>query len=180
MANLRSQAIICLLSVSSALAMCSVYAGNAIASSETCESAIQNVTGDMRDRLGAEVTEVMVRPAEYPFSPFPNAKDEVLIVLYRAIRNSDSPLPSDHLASPDRLTHISENIMNSPSLLTEYSTQIIQGCDPVARVTFGLRNSGYLRSFSYRPDKTVAPDTCLDPVRGENRDVAWGQSVCVD
>ncbi len=146
-----------------------------------CEGAIGEVTEDITTRLGGRVERAEMRTAEGPPSPFSNAKEEILIVLYRASSNSTSPLPSENIASPDRQTHISESIMNSPSLLTEYSLSIIKGCESVARATFGLNKSGYLRSFSYHDDNTVRPDKCIDPTPGEyNPSLEWGSTYCVD
>lgn len=146
-----------------------------------CEGAIGGVTEDIATRLGGRVERAEIRTAEGPPSPFSNAKDEVLIVLYRASSNSASPLPSENIAAPNSQTHISESIMNSPSLLTEYSLRIIKGCESVSRATFGLNESGYLRSFSYHDNNTVRPDTCIDPTPGEyNPPLEWGSTYCVD
>lgn len=170
-----------LIAASWGLITCTLQVQPAAAIDAKCQDSISRVTTDLVDRVRARIEKLEIRTAEAPSSPYSNARDELLVVLYRATSNSNSSLPSDNIAAPDSLTRTSENVMNSPSLLTEYSTKIIKDCESVARVTFGLNYSGYMRSFSYREGNTVSPDSCISPIRGEySPPASWGQSYCVD
>lgn len=72
-----------------------------------------------------------------------------------------------------------ESVMRSPVLLTELSANIIQSCDSVGMVTFGLANSGYVITFGLFPNGEVEPFRCVDrPDRRNIPRLRWGTYDC--
>lgn len=71
-----------------------------------------------------------------------------------------------------------DDIMASLKLQKYIAVKVINACQPVARVSFGLANSDWINSFSYRGEGIgVIKDTCIEP--GSAPKAKWGEEYCL-
>ena len=73
-----------------------------------------------------------------------------------------------------------ESIMSSPVLLNTFATQIINSCDSVSAVSFGLSRSGYTQVHGLMPDGEVKLFKCPEDFDDYNvgeypRSLTWGE-----
>ncbi len=67
--------------------------------------------------------------------------------------------------------------MSSPKFIAAIATDIIQACDDVSLVTFGVTNSAYEHSLGLMPGGDVKLFDCLEPTE-PNMKLTWGQTFC--
>ena len=70
------------------------------------------------------------------------------------------------------------NVMNSSQMLSALSTRVINGCDSVSKVTFGVNRTDWYSIYGYMGEGRVGAFRCVEPDRSR-RTLAWGYTVCL-
>ena len=71
-----------------------------------------------------------------------------------------------------------EGVMSSPVLLNTLTTQIIDNCDSISSVSFGLWQSGLVSVYGLLPSGEVEPFKCPEDYEfnpDTDRDLVWGE-----
>lgn len=135
--------------------LCRVVQGLAMASialvalpieASECRATISEIANEIRVSHNVAVDEIRVRVADNPRSPYANANQEVVFVLYER--------PNQQVDR--RLRGYSHNLMNSQQLLLAMSKRLIDSCEPVFRVRFGLNHTDGIRDFVINENGVVS------------------------
>jgi hypothetical protein len=130
-----------------------------------CQATVKSIRDDITDRLSGSIYQIQESQIQdAPISPY-NQKGEIHFSL-GSYGNS-------------RRGHRSRDIMTSETLLTDYSDRIIKSCGDIVRVTFSMIGSDWIRSYSWIDNKYTRKDECLEPRRGIEYNLAWGQQICL-
>jgi hypothetical protein len=79
----------------------------------------------------------------------------------------------------DMLGDAVDDVMNSNQLLTKLSTEIINACDTVGTVTFGLRYSDWGQTYGFMGNGKVEEFRCAEVAGRSGTRWAWGYEVCL-
>jgi hypothetical protein len=141
---------------------------------DRCQAAIEGVSSDIQERIGAVTTIKRVSTAEFRGegemmqtyrSPFSNA-DEIVVFYLASAMGRGSVTRQQGQAG--------YNIMNSPKLTKKYAQQIISACEPVASVKFFYWE--WYQGWSLDKNNELVADECKNP---DGSNYYWGQNICV-
>jgi len=150
---------------------------------DPCQSAVRNAVADLGKTFGVQVDRVEIREtkaAGNAESTYSDRTKEALILLYAPSRRTRSALPSSNINTHDHISLKSKELMQRSDLMTSYSAFLVNKCPNLAKISFGLNYTGWIRSFSLVKGDYVRPDTCLWVSRDRTQISKWGESVCVD
>jgi hypothetical protein len=71
------------------------------------------------------------------------------------------------------------DIMNSSRLMTTLSQEIIESCDTVSEVTFGIDHSDWVSTYGLLGQGRVEEFRCVEVGRGHRFSLAWGYQFCL-
>ncbi len=150
---------------------------------DPCQSAVRNAVADLGKTFSVQVDRVEIREtkaAGNAESPYSDRTKEALILLYAPSRRTRSALPSSNINTHDHISLKSKELIQRSDLMTSYSAFLVNKCPNLAKISFGLNYTGWIRSFSLVKGDYVRPDTCLWVSRDRTQISKWGESVCVD
>lgn len=124
-----------------------------------CKLTIQEIRSSLEEKR------IYIKSVKFrlnPSSPYRNANQEVLFVL------SDGRFEYQK----------SSDFLNSRKLQLDIASQVVEACDPVVRVRFGLDNTDYINGYSYHKGMGVRKDECREFQRGQQNELNWGEEMC--
>jgi hypothetical protein len=71
------------------------------------------------------------------------------------------------------------DIMNSSRLMTTLSQEIIESCDTVSKVTFGVDQTDWESTYGLLGQGRVEGFRCVEAGRGQSSSLAWGYKFCL-
>ena len=145
------------------LASLCMATGTPVRSQESCRNQLTEMEQDIQGRLGAKI--LSIDKIINNSSPFGDAKYELRIRLGSTLNTGVTASQSG----------AGENIINSPSLMNDYSQRIISTCSEMAGVIFSYYE--YNEGWVLLPGGQLQEIKCGDP----NRDnyYAWGEIGCL-
>ncbi|WP_271252392.1 hypothetical protein [Pseudanabaena sp. Chao 1811] len=96
-------------------------------------------------------------------SPYRNANQEVIFVLSGGRFENQKSL----------------DFLNSRKLQLDIASQVVEVCDPVVRVVFGLDHSDFTNGYSYHKGMGVRKDECSEYQPRGNNYLNWGEERCL-
>jgi len=69
------------------------------------------------------------------------------------------------------------SLLRSSQVLTAAAREVIQGCDQIGLVSFGLDQTDDVGSYGLFPDGRIRPFRCVEP-DANRRQIQWGQTFC--
>lgn len=123
---------------------------------DRCQAAVQSVRSQIQTGRNLEVLPAIPRNISASYPDAPQGRPDGYVISFRGVE--------------------SQNILNSPQFMTTLARQIINQCENVGLVTFGVANSGDVVSFGLMPDGSIISFRCLETGLGIRP--RWGEVVC--
>jgi hypothetical protein len=124
-----------------------------------CRSTIQEIRSSLEEK------NIYIKSVTFrlnPSSPYRDANQEVAFIL------------SNGRFERQR----SYDFLHSKKLQLNLASQVVEVCDPVVRVVFGLDATDFTNAYSYNKGIGVKEDKCREyQFRGID-DLKWGEQIC--
>jgi hypothetical protein len=134
-----------------------VQAQDVATADNPCFAALQAVENTVEQGRDVAVTNIQIQEMSQSYADYPSERPKGLMF---AMRGSD-------------VAHV----MNSPQLLTDLTTDVVNHCGAVSSMTFAGEHSDWAITYGLI-DGQIQQFSCLEAVRG-GRSTRWGEHYCL-
>jgi len=139
---------------------------NAQDESPQCSEEVFNVSQEMQQQYGLNVSQPSAGVVDDRVNPFPGSYIRYFAMITRY--NDENPYVK-------KTTFNAENFMNSTGIQLRLAKRVMEACPSTSKVAFGFAKSGYWIEYFRMPSGQVRQGVPLDCGRGNEDDaLQWG------
>ena len=138
---------------------------NAQDESPQCSEELFNVSQEMQQQYGLNVSQPSTRVVDDRVNPFPGSYIRYFAMITQY--NNQSPYTK-------KTTFNAENFMRSTGIQLRLAKRAMEACPSTSKVAFGFSGSGYWIVYFRMPSGQVRQGVPLDCGRGNGNALQWG------